>query len=88
MSLKIKKENGIYTLFGTLNATSSKSLIKHIDLLLDYENEVGLDIDKLKSIDESGAATLKSITLRTDKRVYVSSNGFNYIYDGYNYQTV
>ncbi|MDP5100551.1 MAG: hypothetical protein NWQ09_04425 [Nonlabens sp.] len=89
MSLRIKKEKGVYNLSGVLNANTSKCLIQHINLLLDYEYKVVMNIDDLRLMDQNGVAafmTIMSFALRQDKMVEISGKGFKDIYDEYRYQ--
>lgn len=89
MSLRIKKEKGVYLITGTLNATTSMSLIQHVNFLLDYEQHVVMNIDGLNLIDENGVAaymTIMSYVLRQDKSVHVTGNGFKEIYDKYRFR--
>ncbi|MDP5078418.1 MAG: STAS domain-containing protein [Nonlabens sp.] len=89
MSLRVKKELGVYKLSGILDVNTSKCLIQHINLLLDYEHKVVINIDGLRLMDQNGVAafmTIMSFALRQDKMVEISGKGFKDIYDEYRYK--
>ncbi|MBF4984668.1 hypothetical protein FNJ87_10110 [Nonlabens mediterrranea] len=91
MSLTIKRTQGIYQLSGILNATTSNCLVNHINFLLDEEAEVNINIDGLKLIDQNGVAafmTIMSYSLRPDKNIYISGNGYKDIYNEYRYRSI
>jgi len=63
MALQILEHNGTFYLQGNLNASTSQSLINHLEHAMNSVKELTVDIDKVKAIDANGVAALKSLFL-------------------------
>ena len=61
MALKFKQEDNAFVVEGTLNATTVKQFINHLEFLLLYTKGVTLYIDNVKSIDATGLKAIENL---------------------------
>jgi len=61
MALQIKKNNGIYEIYGNILLENIYSLRNHLEHLLAVSDQVILSIDNVKRIDAQAVSTLTEI---------------------------
>ena len=91
MALQISENKGTFHLKGSVNATTTRSFIIYFEHLINTIDNVKINIDKIKNIDESGVEafkTLIAISLRNNKFFLIVGNGSKDIYEDYSYSNV
>ncbi|MFP4844932.1 STAS domain-containing protein [Winogradskyella sp. PE311] len=69
MALTIKENNGIFSVAGSINATTARQMKTHFKMVINVFSEIAINIEKITEIDTYGFDAIK--TLHTDA---VSSN--------------
>jgi anti-anti-sigma regulatory factor len=61
MALKIKENNGIFTVEGVVNSTTANQLKNHCETVLNTCGEVIMDLQHIAFIDINGLLTLRAL---------------------------
>jgi len=86
MALKILEKKGTLYLDGSINTTTTKSFMKHIQFYVEKFENVIINIDKVKEIDIDGLQAIKSLwrsSLNENKNFYILGYGCKDIYDDF-----
>lgn len=84
MALQISEKKGTFYLKGKLNCSTVRSFIIHFEYCITKYDRIFLNIDKVKEIDVSGLAaikTLMALALRKNKMLSTIGYGSKDIYD-------
>lgn len=87
MALQITQQNGTFLLNGKLNTTTTRSFIIHFEYIIEQQENVVINIDGIKEIDQDGLEGIKTVTaiaLRNHKLFSVIGNGCKDIYQHFN----
>ena len=87
MALQILEHNSTFYLQGNLNASTSQSLITHLEHTMHAIKEVTVDIDKVEAIDANGVAALKTLflnALNSKKPFSIVGYGCKELYTDFN----
>ena len=64
MALQITECQGVFSVYGVLNAGNAQILNRHMDRFIDSQNEVILNLDSVLDMDISAAHALKQLYRR------------------------
>ncbi len=91
MALQILENKGTFHLRGRVNTTTTRSFIIYFEHMINTINNVKVDINKIKEIDQSGVEafkTLIAISLRNNKSFLIVGNGSQDIYEDCSFSNV
>ena len=91
MALQISENKGTFHLKGSVNVTTTRSFIIYFEHMINNINNVKVDIDNIKEIDESGVEafkTLIAISLRNNKFFLIVGDGSKNFYSDYSFSNV
>lgn len=79
MALTITEKNNVFIVEGSINASTSKSLINHCKSFLKAFGEVSIDLQQIAHIDMNGLLAIKSLYAFAQK----SKTNFFVVGDGH-----
>ena len=91
MALQILEKEGTFHLQGNLNSSTTRSFIIHFEKMINSVQNVKINIEKIKNIDESGEnafKTLIALAMRNNKLFYIVGEENKEIYEEYLYSSV
>ena len=87
MALKITDQNGLFIIEGSINSVTSKHFENHLEEIINKNNKVTINIDKVNQIDSIGLSILKhfynSCLRNYNKAFFIVGNGCKEIYDDF-----
>lgn len=84
MSIKIKQQDNVFMVKGSINVDTLKKFKNHIEFLLLYTKGVAINMDYVTSIDANGLKAiyeLQKTALRYKKTFIILGAGSNEIYN-------
>ena len=88
MALKIKQQEHLFLVEGTINSSTVKQFKNHLEFLLLYTKSLTINIDGVKAMDSNGVKALKdifSMALTYNKKFFITGNGCKDIYDDFKF---
>ena len=61
MSLTIKENNGVFSVKGTLNATTARQMQAHFQMIINVFGEIAIDIENITEIDSYGFDAINAL---------------------------
>ena len=88
MALTIKENNNVFTVEGSINASTARHFQSHFEMLLNAFGELTIDIEKVSEIDTNGLAALRALydnALNYNRGFFIVGNGCKEISDELRY---
>ena len=89
MALIVTDQNGIFTVSGSINSTTSESFRNHLDTIINSYKNVTINIDNVNQIDANGLSVLREFYLdglRYNRDFFIIGNGCKEIYDEFKFE--
>lgn len=80
------EHNGVFMVEGPINTETAKLLKSHVNLLLNYRDEVTINIDHVTEIDTTGLSILRQLFECSEKEKQsfdITGYGWKEIYDDF-----
>jgi anti-anti-sigma regulatory factor len=61
MALTIKENNGVFSVEGTLNATTARQMQTHFQMIINVFGEIAIDIENITEIDSYGFDAINAL---------------------------
>jgi len=88
MALTIKEKNNVFTVEGSINASTARHFQSHFEMLLNTFRELTIDIESVSEIDKNGLAAIKVLydnALSNNRAFFILGTGCKEIYDEFRY---
>lgn len=88
MALQILELNEIFYITGKINSTTSNSFLTHFKHVLKKNDEVTINIDKVKEIDRTGVDAFRALyanAIESQKEFAITGYGCKDIYNEFTY---
>lgn len=84
MALTIKENHGVYSVVGSLNATTATNFQMYFENILNTSDTLTIDIENIEEIDYNGVNAIKILYVNaktTDKHLLIIGNVSEHIYN-------
>ncbi|WP_178987245.1 STAS domain-containing protein [Winogradskyella schleiferi] len=91
MALTIKEKNNVFTVEGSINASTARHFQSHFQMLLNTFGELTIDIENVSEIDKNGLAAIKVLyenALSKNRAFFILGTGCKDTYDEFRYSVI